>query len=517
MSSKNYEMAAGAVRERRVFGHFSIGARLEICYTLSAFGMLAAVTTVQYWILIRGMEWDESQIVLDKIKMFEATLRVHGDNQAFLDHEVNLEGGAYWPEQHYIVYSRILDEAGRVIIETPDMERLIPETVFSLPVVPRQARDLKVVSYREAPNGHSYFLMSAWARSGGEDGPRRLIQVAMDETGERVMIASYRRDTLLVLFLGTLLFAVVGTFIAHRCLRPVHDLAQTLERIKPNDVISRINSDTSRWPRELTTLADSFYSMLFRIETSFNRCSQCAEDLAHEVRNPIHSLMGEAEVALSKDRTPDEYRQVLESSLEEYTRLSRMINELLFIARADNPCTAIERARFDVHGELEAVREFHDAQAQEQGITITCAGRASLDADPLLFRRAVSNLVSNALFHTSEGGRSASRSARRTGAAWWRLPSVIPAAASMQRISRGFSIAFTASNGRNCTKTRVPASVSPSSSPSRHFTAGPFLSKARRARAPRSCCNFLLLSIESRAVRQRYRVLYPLSRHRDYR
>jgi two-component system heavy metal sensor histidine kinase CusS len=404
MSSKNYEAAAGAVRERRVFAHFSIGARLAICYTLSAFGMLAAVTTAQYGILIRGMEWDEAQIVLDKIKMFEATLRVHGDNQAFLDHEVNLKGGAYWPEQHYIVYSRILDEAGRVIIETPDMEHLIPETEFPLPVVPRQARDLKVVSYREAPNGHSYFLMSAWARSGGEDGPRRLIQVAMDETGERVMIASYRRDTLLVLFLGTLLFAVVGTFIAHRCLRPVHDLARTLERIKPNDVISRINPDTSRWPKELTTLADSFYSLLFRIETSFNRCSQCAEDLAHEVRNPIHSLMGEAEVALSKDRTPDEYRQVLESSLEEYTRLSQMINELLFIARADNPCTAIERARFDVHGELDAVREFHDAQAQEQGITITCAGRASVDADPLLFRRAVSNLVSNALFHTSEGG-----------------------------------------------------------------------------------------------------------------
>jgi len=278
MSSKNNETMDGAVRERRAFAHLSIRARLAICYTLSAFGMLATVTAVQYWILIRSMEWDEAQLVL----MFEATL--------------------------------------------------------------------------------------------------------------------------LVLSLGTLLFAVVGTVIAHRCLRPVHDLAQTAERITANNFLSRIDRNTSRWPKELTMLADSLYRMLFRIETSFTRCSQCAGDLAHELRNPIHNLMGEAELALSKDRTPEEYRQVLESSLEEYTRLSRMINELLFIARADNPNTAIEQTRLDVHGELEAVREFHEAQAQEQEITVTCEGRASLDAAPLLFRRAVSNLVSNALSHTQERG-----------------------------------------------------------------------------------------------------------------
>jgi two-component system heavy metal sensor histidine kinase CusS len=404
MSSKNNKTADGAVRERRAFGHLSIRARLAICYTLSAFGMLATVTAVQYWILIRGMEWDEAQLVLDKVMMFEAALHVHGDNQAFLDHEVNLEGGAYWPDQHYVVYSRILDEDGRVIIETPDMEHLIPAAAFPPPIVSKQASGVELVSSSEAFNGQSYFLMSAWARSGGEDGPRRLIQVAMDKTGERAMIAGYRRDTLLVLSLGTLLFAVVGSVIARRCLRPVHDLAQTAERITANDFLSRIDRDTSRWPKELTMLADSLYRMLFRIETSFTRCSQCAGDLAHELRNPIHNLMGEAELALSKDRTPEEYRQVLESSLEEYTRLSRMINELLFIARADNPNTAIERTRLDVHGELEAVREFHEAQAQEQEITVTCGGQASLDAAPLLFRRAVSNLVSNALSHTQEGG-----------------------------------------------------------------------------------------------------------------
>lgn len=394
----------GVFGARSAISKWSISARLAIAYTLSAFGMLAIVSAVLYGILIRGLEWDENQLVLNKVKMFEATLRVNGDNMAILDNEVNLEGGAYWPGQHYVVYSRILDGAGDVLIEAPGMDQLLPQSVFPPPIVIRQGMDAKAVRYERAPNGRSYFLMSTWARSGGEDGPRRLIQVAMDETGQRTAIAIYRRDTLLALFLGTLVFAVVGTFIARRCLQPVHDLARHAERITANNVMSGIDPDSSRWPKELTALADSFYSMLTRIDSSFKWCSQCTEDMAHELRNPINCLMGEAEVALSKERTPDEYRHVLESSLEEYARLSRMIKELLFIAGSDNPYNAIKRTRLDVRGELDAVKEFHDVQAQEQGITISCEGQAILGADPLLFRRAVSNIISNSLSYTKEGG-----------------------------------------------------------------------------------------------------------------
>lgn len=406
MSSRSAEGGSGAVRSRRLLGHLSIGARLAIFYTLSAFCMLAAVVAVQYGILIRGLEWEENQLVVDKIKMFEATLREHGDNRAFLDHEVNLEGGVYWPGQEYVVYSRILDEAGRVVIETPGMETLIPPASFPPPVSSDRKLDGKVVNYGEATNGHSYFLLSAWAWSGGEGGPRRLIQVAMDESGERSMIAQYRRETILALLLGTLFIAFAGTFIAYRCLRPVQDLAKTAQRVTTaNDVMTGIDPDISRWPRELRTLAESLYRMLSRLESSYTRCAQSAEDMAHELRNPIHNLMGEAEVALSRERTPAEYRRVLESSLEEYDRLTRMINRLMFIARADDPHTAIEPTPLEVCAELNAVREFHEAQAQEQGITISCSGHAALVADAMLLRRAVSNLVANALSHTPAGGR----------------------------------------------------------------------------------------------------------------
>jgi two-component system heavy metal sensor histidine kinase CusS len=405
MSWKTPDARADTGRDRRSFSRLSIGARLALWFTLSAFAILAIVTAVQYRIVLRGLEWDETQLVLDKVKKFEATLREHGDNPAFLNHEVHLKGGAYWPGQHYIVYSRILDERGNLVIETSGMAQLVPPEIFPPPLAPDRLRDAKAVHYRKAPNGRDYFMLSAWTRTGDDQGRRREIQVAMDETGERAMIAAYRRDTLLLLALGTMVFAAVGVRIVRGCLRPVQDLAESAERITANDVSTRINPDAGRWPSELTTLANAFYRMLFRLESSYKRCSQCTEDMAHELRNPIHTLMGETEVALSRHRSVEEYRQVLESSLEEYNRLSRMINELLFIARADNPATVIESVPLDVYSELNRVHVFHDAQARERGITISCEGQAKLNADPLLLRRAVSNLVANALSHTPRGGR----------------------------------------------------------------------------------------------------------------
>jgi two-component system, OmpR family, heavy metal sensor histidine kinase CusS len=388
-----------------MLARWSITARLTLFYTLSAFGMMAAVTAFQYWILIRGMERDDIYIVVDRVHMLETTLRFHGDNPSFLDHEVNLEGGLYKPGQHYVFYCRVLDEAGRVMIETPDMTSLVPVAAFPAPVTVRETPDVEAVWHWQAPNGRSYFLMSAWARSGGNDGPRRVVQVAMDDIGERVLIADYRRDSLLALAAGTLLFAGAGYLIARRGMRPVRAIARSAERITASRLHERIERrmDPAGWPKELTALAQAFDHMLIRLEESFTRMSQCAEDLAHELRTPIHNLMGEAEVALSRERKPEEYRQVLESSLEEYGRLARMINELLFLARAENPHTQIERMRLDARRELEAAREFHAAVAEEQGVSVTCQGHGCIDADPILFRRAVSNILSNALRYTSKG------------------------------------------------------------------------------------------------------------------
>ncbi len=96
---------------------------------------------------------------------------------------------------------------------------------------------------------------------------------------------------------------------------------------------------SAHWPQELISLARAFDGMLDRLEDSFNRLSQFSADLAHELRTPINNLRGEAEVALSRPREANEYHEILASSLEEYDRLSRMMDSLLFLAKADS-CAA---------------------------------------------------------------------------------------------------------------------------------------------------------------------------------
>ena len=118
-------------------------------------------------------------------------------------------------------------------------------------------------------------------------------------------------------------------------------------------------------------------------------------------------MMGEAEVVLTRQRSSQEYREVLESSLEEFSRLSRIIDSLLFIARAESPETRIQATDLDVRKELEGVVEFHNAVAQEQEVEITCHGDGTVHADPVLFRQAVSNVLSNALRYTPGAGKIA--------------------------------------------------------------------------------------------------------------
>jgi two-component system, OmpR family, heavy metal sensor histidine kinase CusS len=186
-------------------------------------------------------------------------------------------------------------------------------------------------------------------------------------------------------------------------MRPLGDIARVADQITPSQLHKRLQPE--HWPLELTSLAKAFDGMLGRLDESHRRLSQFSSDLAHELRTPIQILLGQTEVALSKDRPAEEYRRILGSNLEEFQRLTRMINELLFLARAENPTTQIERRRLDARRELEVVREFHEALAEDRAVAVICEGQAEVFAEPRLIHRAITNLLSNALRHTPRGGQ----------------------------------------------------------------------------------------------------------------
>jgi two-component system heavy metal sensor histidine kinase CusS len=188
-------------------------------------------------------------------------------------------------------------------------------------------------------------------------------------------------------------------------LKPLARISDVVSQITRRHLNTRI--DLAPLPVEIVSLAVSFNTMLGRLEESFSRLSHYSANLAHEIRTPINNLMVEADIALSRPREPEEYRKVISSSMDEYARLALTIDRLLFLARADSEQNELVVEPLDLHRELEDVIDFYADMAIAAGIELVCHGNARLSADQTLFRRAVSNLVANALAYTPRGGEIA--------------------------------------------------------------------------------------------------------------
>jgi two-component system heavy metal sensor histidine kinase CusS len=205
----------------------------------------------------------------------------------------------------------------------------------------------------------------------------------------------------------------IAVTVARRGLRPLMQMTGAVTRITPTHLNERVRPD--RWPRELQPLAKAFDHMLTRLEESFTRLSQFSGDLAHELRTPLGNILGSAQVALTRERTSAEYREVLETTAAECERLSRIVDNLLFLARADAAREQIERTPFDARAAAEKIVAFYRAAAEDRHISIECSGEGKICGDTLLLSRALSNLIENALRFTADGGRISVTVATRNG------------------------------------------------------------------------------------------------------
>ncbi|MBI2319199.1 MAG: heavy metal sensor histidine kinase [Betaproteobacteria bacterium] len=378
----------------------SITARLTLLYSASAFVTLLVGTVLLYWILMSGLERADFFFVLDKVNRLEWALQQR--DPSFVRREVNWETRPEGHSDSHTFYTRIFDGEGRLFMETPNMSAVLPSERFPPPVGSERIAEPDAVQRWRSTEGRVYCGLAVRARY-GQAGQPWLIQVAMDDAEEEATVRNVQRGLLAVLLLGTIVSAGLGGFVARRGMKPVREIAKASEHISANQLNERM--DPARWPEELSVLVTSRNHMLERLENSFERMTQFAADVAHDLRAPIHNMMTEAEVALAANREPEEYRRVLESSLDEFDRLSRMISDMLFLARAENPHQQIERVRLDARRELEAVKEFFDALIESRGVTVSAQGQGDIDANPLLFRRAITNLLSNALRYTPSGGK----------------------------------------------------------------------------------------------------------------
>ena len=279
------------------------------------------------------------------------------------------------------------------------MEGLLPAALFPPGEVRHAGRDVD----KRLSNQGQAFLVSL-------DRDRRkwaayLIQVAQDRSVDEQFEREFGLLVAVVLVCGIFASAMIAITVTRRGLRPLNAMTRSLKRVGPNRLHERV--PPAEWPRELQPVAIAFDDMLDRLEDSFTRLSQFSADLAHELRTPLANIRGEAEVALTRPRSPNEYEAVIESSVAECERLSGIIDNLLFLARAEAAESKINHSYFDGRAAIERIAAYNEAIAEERHLTITCAGQGEVYADPVLFGRAVSNLVDNAVHFTPDGGRIA--------------------------------------------------------------------------------------------------------------
>ena len=207
-----------------------------------------------------------------------------------------------------------------------------------------------------------------------------------------------------MLGLGLVASILIGRRIAIQGLRPLGEISETVRRTRSTNLREHVPLD--RMPSEVRELASTFNDMLDRLGDSFERLSRFSSDIAHELRTPLNNLRGEIDLALSKRRSAEEYVDLLGSLSEECEQLTRLIDSLLFLARAEQPAMQISRERLDIGRELQLVCDFYEAAAGEAGVHLTVAAPQDLrfQLDRTLFQRAIANVVQNALAHTPSGG-----------------------------------------------------------------------------------------------------------------
>jgi two-component system, OmpR family, heavy metal sensor histidine kinase CusS len=368
----------------------SLAFQLIFLFTVAAGLLLACGLGIFYWIVVRHAHAEDNAVLADKMFTLSADLRENGPEN--FGEEVT----AHLADQHTPYWIRILDSQGHAIAETPQMDRLIPTRIFPVAQEPMGAMRMRK-DYRSA--GKLFSLVSFNEHFAGE---AYTLQLAQDRSSDEQVERNFALLFIAVLLGGVVASALIAIIVTRRGLRPLRKMTESLGQIGPDQLKERIGS--AGWPRELQPLAIAFDQMLERLDDSFTRLSQFSADLAHELRTPIANMLGEAQVALTRDRTAADYRETIESTVAECERLSRIVDNLLFVARVDAAREPIARKWLDAREAVEKIAAFYQMVADDRNVTINCTGDGQIYADPDLFERVVGNLLDNALRFTPENG-----------------------------------------------------------------------------------------------------------------
>ena len=391
MFTKFSTLSMPTMMGRRGWEYRSIANTLALLHTLAVFISFSFASVILYNNLLSRLNHSNYKQIRVELASVRTMLQAPNGRE-LLYREIKSQSFDTASHKFFI---RVIEQDGRIINESGGMHDSLPRLVFPL----SNANPL-MQKYR-APSGNLFLLSSADFLDYNNAGNGQ-IQIAVD-ISEDERLAKEFMITLIMFSLLGLIFAIFSAFYIIRIgLKPLNEISEKVKNVTENNLDMRL--DVALLPEEMKSLGHSFNTMFSRMENSFGKLTQYSENLAHELRTPLNNLTLEACITLSKQRTSEEYQKVINSSLEEYDRLSLLIDRLLFLARADNNQHRLAIEKIEVLQEFENIVEFHSEELIDRGVTATIVGAATLEADKVLFSRAVNNLFANSLKYTECGG-----------------------------------------------------------------------------------------------------------------
>ncbi len=248
--------------------------------------------------------------------------------------------------------------------------------------------------------GVDYRSLSIALDQGRPDSPQ--LTLFLDITHHQHFLQGMQRLIWLTVGLSALATALLGAWAARRGLKPLRQMGKVAASVNARSLTTRLPAE--QMPEELAELAATVNAMLQRLDDAFQRLSAFSADIAHELRTPLSNLLTHTQVTLTRPRALEEYREALHGNLEELQWMAQLVNDMLYLAKADHGLLMPSRQPLDLAGEVDALLEYYAPLAEEAEVRLLREGQARTEGDRHMLRRALSNLLDNALRFTPAGG-----------------------------------------------------------------------------------------------------------------
>jgi len=296
--------------------------------------------------------------------------------------------------------ARLADELSRqadlsLRITGSDGQRLYDSSAQLPEKLPRQA-GLSTLSH----DGTDYRILNAPLSPDKTGSPQ--LTLLLDITHHQHFLQRMQHLIWLTVGLSALATALLGAWAARSGLRPLRRISALASEVSAHSLNSRLPEENL--PPELAEMAHNFNAMLGRLDDSFQRLSAFSADIAHELRTPLSNLLTHTQVTLTRPRPLEDYREALHSNLEELQWMAQLVNDMLYLAKADHGLLIPKREALDLAQEADLLLEFFAPLADDARVTLSRDGHGWLEGDRSMLRRALSNLLDNALRFTKAEG-----------------------------------------------------------------------------------------------------------------